>query len=154
LKDLSNNPYIDYSRYYYQIEQYLRFFSDEQILIISLEDLAKDKQGSLKRIFQFLGIDPTFSHPGFDQVHHRSKDLKRATWLKRKLLGKKGYTFLYGKAPGLFEQAVQRPELSDSLCERLTEALQADVDQLRAFSGQSLMAGACSHLVSPAVLVP
>lgn len=48
---------VESSEYIVQIESYLRYFDREQLLVLLQEDLARDPQGTMARIFDFLGID-------------------------------------------------------------------------------------------------
>ena len=49
---------IDTSRYWYQIQQYRKYFGDDQILIIFFDDLKKNPGNVLEQCFSFLGVDP------------------------------------------------------------------------------------------------
>lgn len=58
---LNNNPntnYLDRGFYSQQIKNYFKFFSPEKILIIIFEeDFIKQRDETVKRIFNFLGVD-------------------------------------------------------------------------------------------------
>jgi Sulfotransferase domain len=41
------------------IRRYLETFGSERVLVLFLTELAADTRGELKRIFEFLGVDPT-----------------------------------------------------------------------------------------------
>ncbi len=58
-----NNPlglpsFIQSSQYITQIEQYLKFFAPEQLLVVFQEDLANNPDRLLREIFEFIGVDP------------------------------------------------------------------------------------------------
>jgi hypothetical protein len=56
---LTSDPfYVWSSSYGLQLEQYLACCRREQILVVRSEDLRRDRQAALGRVFQFLGIDP------------------------------------------------------------------------------------------------
>ncbi|MCF6185590.1 MAG: sulfotransferase domain-containing protein, partial [Bacteroidales bacterium] len=57
LQNFENNHYVQTSRYYYQISQYLKFFKKEQILIIKSEDLLADRLNTLNEVFRFLSVN-------------------------------------------------------------------------------------------------
>jgi hypothetical protein len=40
-----------------QLEAYYKHFSKEQILVLSMQQLREDVQGTLKEIYDFVGID-------------------------------------------------------------------------------------------------
>jgi hypothetical protein len=49
---------IDTSRYWFQIQQYRKYFGDDQILVLFFEELKKNPEGVLTQCFKFLGVDP------------------------------------------------------------------------------------------------
>jgi hypothetical protein len=67
-----NPVYINCSRYAFQIEQYLEYFSRERLLIITSERLDRDRLASTRRIFEFLGVDPGFVPPNLSRDFYRS----------------------------------------------------------------------------------
>jgi Sulfotransferase domain len=54
---LRDPSYVDYSRYAMQIEQYLEHFPREQLLIVTSEDLRRDRVGTLGEVYEFVGVD-------------------------------------------------------------------------------------------------
>ncbi len=74
-----NTSYIVRSQYFMQMQQFLRFFDREQILIFQQSDLRDDRAATLRRVFEFVGIDPDFTHPRFEQVRHETSRKMRAT---------------------------------------------------------------------------
>lgn len=57
---LKDNFYQNVSYYALQINQYLKFFSKNQIKILTLESLKKDPFGTLKELFTWLGVDSSY----------------------------------------------------------------------------------------------
>jgi Sulfotransferase family len=49
--------FLDSSNYMMQIEQYLQYFPKEQFLFLFLDDLDKDPQSVLRKVFEFLDIE-------------------------------------------------------------------------------------------------
>lgn len=65
---LSSNPfYLTSSRYALQLEQYLEHFRHDQILVVRSEELRHKRERALARVFHFLGIDPDWRSPVFEQ---------------------------------------------------------------------------------------
>ena len=60
LATLPGNIYINRSRYFFQISQYLEFFPSENILIVTSESLSQKPRDTMRKIFQFLAVDPHF----------------------------------------------------------------------------------------------
>lgn len=89
-KAVFKNPiYIDYSRYTLQIEEYLKYFPREQLLIITAEDLRDIRQATIRQVYEFLGVDAAFVSSDLDRVFYQTKD--RAVhspiplWLRKSL---------------------------------------------------------------------
>jgi hypothetical protein len=57
LREFTNT--IDDTLYWERINTYRRCFPDSQFHVLFLEDLVRDPQAELARIFAFLGVDPT-----------------------------------------------------------------------------------------------
>jgi hypothetical protein len=66
--------YLSYSRYWLQLEQYLSWFAPEQILVITTEGLRNAREDSLRRVFEFLGVDAGFVPDNADREFYRSGD--------------------------------------------------------------------------------
>ncbi len=49
---------IDASLYLFQMEQYLKHFSREQFLLLTLDDMKKDPAATLEQVQTFLGLEP------------------------------------------------------------------------------------------------
>ncbi len=50
-------------------------------MILDQEDFRKDRADTLRRVFEFAGADPEFSHPGFERERHSTSRKTRATKL-------------------------------------------------------------------------
>ncbi len=81
-------------KYHEQLEQYLKYFKREQMLVLIYEDIRKDPVAFMRTIYSFLGIDATFvssmvneeinvartpKHVFVDRVmHHISEGLRKS----------------------------------------------------------------------------
>lgn len=54
---------LDDSHYWTRIQAFREHFSDEQIMVVFLEDLQRDPAVELARCYEFLGVDATFHNP-------------------------------------------------------------------------------------------
>jgi hypothetical protein len=95
---LENPKYINYSRYAYQIDQYLEFFPREQLLVLTAEDLLHHRVDTMSRIFGFLGVDASKVPPALDKEHYPSSK-RRARPLARKLRRLPGYRHIARLTP-------------------------------------------------------
>ncbi len=68
-----NPGYLNSSRYGFQLDRFASCFPRERILVVRTEELRDDRPGSLRRVFEFLGVDPTWKVPT-DGEHHRTAD--------------------------------------------------------------------------------
>lgn len=57
---IDNNPmYLEQSHYFLHINRWLDFFPKEQFLFLLQEEIKKDPVNEAKRLYEFLGIDPS-----------------------------------------------------------------------------------------------
>jgi hypothetical protein len=63
LADFSERSYINDSRYYRNLAPFLDVFPRERVLILSADDLKHERQATLRRVFEFVGVDPDFTCP-------------------------------------------------------------------------------------------
>ena len=114
-------------------------------MVISLEDLARDRKNTLRQVFRFLEVSPDFEREDFSQVlHSSSPKLKVLTPLGARLStlpgGKLMQSALFRivggpRASRLLYRRIEPPVLDESLRQRLIDVLAEDVAKLRAFTG-------------------
>jgi hypothetical protein len=147
LTDLDNSLDVLRSKYYMQLEQYLRYFPEPQILILTQEDLLYRRRATLQLVFRFLGVDDEFYSWRFARIVHASSQKRRKTSLGKSLsrtplmaavarlpfnLRGKLQTMLYYP----FSRRIPRPTLDADLRRALIDHLQGDINRLRAFTGR------------------
>jgi hypothetical protein len=64
---LETPAFIELSRYATQLERYLDYFDRAQILVVSREALLSDRRRTVRRVFEFLGVDPAWLPPNVEQ---------------------------------------------------------------------------------------
>jgi Sulfotransferase domain len=146
---ISAHPYVMRSKYFFQLEQYLPYFSPEQILVLAQEDLLHDRAPTMRQVFEFLEVDNTFYHPKFEQMKHRtSNDRRRKTRLGSAVsLAARDLTarfhpprWIAWKAERLLvfplSRRIERPVVSSALRERLAAELAEDANRLRELTGK------------------
>ena len=137
--------YIDQSRYFMQLEQYLRYFHQQQILLITTEDLKNRRADTLRSVAEFLEVTDQFSEFDIAQEHNRGEtallarnwwvDLVYPTWLQThsemswKL---KSPFFHLAKLGG---RVINKPRLTDEEIATLTQIFRDDVARLQDFTG-------------------
>lgn len=132
--------YVDVSRYWMQLRQYLEFFPAERILVLTSEELRTHPQDTLRRACTFLSVDA--SHRFTDTASHRNVSGQRsrvdqgvvataARWLNR--VGALPDRLALQFAPG-----VPRPTLDVDTRTWLVDSLRNDVEGLESFIGRPL----------------
>jgi hypothetical protein len=145
--DKPSNPYVMSSRYAYQLDQYREFFPDSQILVVDHHELLHRRADTLREVFEFVGVDPDFDTPAFDQLHNVREGKYRFTGLAQTLyergllmpLRTRSRVLPHGlreRIKSLLTEPVETPPLDPGLEAELKEVLRADVDRLRALTGK------------------
>jgi len=141
------NPYLSRSRYWAQLERYLRLYPADHILVLQLEALRADRFGTMQRVFRFAGVDPAFRAARFRWERHRSMRKRRKTVLGQRL-SRTWAMRLLDRMPmerrWLIEQVLYYPfsrplapvVLDGALRERVAEKLQPDIMRLREWTGE------------------
>ena len=129
-----------------QLEQYLNYFPESDILIITLEELYTHRRQTLEKVFGFLKVDNTFYSPNFEQIKNKANEKRRKSqigmllkWVSETNIGKMFSSeirrnlgqFLY--LP--FSQKIERPTIDQELRETLIDYLRDDINRLRAYTG-------------------
>ena len=141
------------SCYFTQIQRFLRYYRSDQVLIVQSEQLLSERRETLRRVFEFLGVDALFETPKFDMIRHASECKLRRRWAARLLartLGNrcvKPLEKLVSKTRPIpwrdaifspFFSRIDRPVIGEEVREKLSARLQREVDQLADLTGQSL----------------
>lgn len=62
-----DSAYVQRSLYAMQLEPYLREFERERILIVANEDLAGQREATVRRVYEFCGVDASFVSEQFER---------------------------------------------------------------------------------------
>ena len=148
LSDLDNNPYIQRSLYFMQLEQFFKFFDESRFFIVYHKDLLLKRIETLRSVFQFLDVRSDVSSAEFDIIRHPSTQKRRNTAIGmaiQRLFGDKIFLKLHGYQRHLFKKIlytpvsreIVRPTLSPDLRRRLCQVFYSDVKRLEESSGRS-----------------
>ncbi len=131
-----NSPHLVYiSMYHMQLEEYVKVFSKEQILVVDFDDLKRDPEELCNRIFSFIGAAPFSLPPEEGTVRNKTvADNKSQKLIKNRLNG-------YGRFfPGFVRRGFNRAlkivfpaketVLSDKEVQELREQLKNDMHAL------------------------
>lgn len=151
LANFEDHHFVNCSRYHMQLEQYLEYFETDRILVLTSEELRASRDATMRAVFEFLGVDPSFSSSAFEEVHYTAEEKRRNARL--------GYVFLSIAervrrsplrpylSPKLMApirtlnartaRPIPRPELDASLHRELVDYLRPEVKRLRALTKRS-----------------
>src|SRR3954451_8477086 len=73
------NPHLCGSRFGSQVERFLRHFDRSRLLVLDQADLLRERQATLRKVFEFLGVDADFDSPGFERTHNTRASKVRYT---------------------------------------------------------------------------
>lgn len=141
-----NTSYVSRSRYFMQLQRFLPHFPAERILVLDQADLREQRMSTLRRLFEFAGVDPSYRHPKFEQVRHSTSRKKRATrlgmrvqkWSRTRLgqrLPRRAWLALDAALP--LSKPISKPEgVAEALGPEVLEVLHEDAERLREHTGR------------------
>jgi hypothetical protein len=143
--DWNTNHYVMCSRYYWQLEHYLEYYSSKQILIVPSYKVKHDNSSTLRLIFNYLNVEDSYYSTEYTQQFHRTDAKRRRGRVSSLILDApiiktiKGYVPEAVKSPlkKWTRSPVAKPDLPESLQHRLRDYFRPDVEALRSFSGET-----------------
>lgn len=138
--------YLTRSHYYAQLQRFLRLYPREQILVIEQQELRDRRLETLRRIFEFVDVDPGFSHPGFATERHRTSRKRRATPVTRLI---RSFDRRSGRVRAArfraavgsvipFGRSIEVPNVREALPPEALRSLREDAERLRELTGLEL----------------
>jgi len=137
-QELANNHYVKTSQYGYQLEQFLPYYSLNNILILTLEELFQDRLNTLKKVFKFLEIDSDFLHSHFSNIYHKSSEKRRRTHIGEKLRLLPAGGFLCKVLSPIATEKVDKPGLNIQTEKRLRAFFHEDMTKFRILTSLEL----------------
>lgn len=137
--ELADSPYVLQGRYHLQLTQFLEHYPQDQVLVLVQEELMRHREEALRRVFGFVGVDPSFwtqeytvlANTAADKVG-RSAVRGRARRLTR-MLPPRAAT----RAETLLARS-GRPQIDRSLRTRFAAHFADDARELRQLTGLEL----------------
>lgn len=99
---------IAHGLYWTNLNTYLRWFSEEQILIVFLEDFANDPNTELKRCFRHIGVDPDCDITAPSRAINSGAEKRADRLLARVLRRTPAFQTLKDKTPQRHRQWLKR----------------------------------------------
>jgi hypothetical protein len=141
---------LDASVYGVQVQNILRYFPSEQLLVLEAQELQERREDTLRKVFDFLGVEREFYSPLFQHKRHDSRFHAYPNKIGRKILRHPAMRMLERKLPTPFFYhfrnglntvfAGKKPTVSvdPELQEKLSVEFQQDTEKLRKLTGLSL----------------
>jgi len=143
------NALVASSRYGSQLDDYLRRFPRDRVLVLDLADLAEDVVATMGRVFAFLGLEVPADLSPETLTRHNTLEEKVALppWLMAVRRGPlvRAWRRLPERPRHLVSHLawrrtgakVARPTLDEDTLAKLREALRPEVERLRELTGQA-----------------
>lgn len=136
---LEKNPeLIDIGRYALQLEQWLKVCSPESVLLVFSESFSRDPARQVRRVMQFLGLDPAeLQLPPRERSNDSTHLVRRSRlrWLLRdSTLGRVVRPYVPGVIPRLYRRSLTRrsqPVVTSKVKAELARIFDEDLRQLR-----------------------
>jgi hypothetical protein len=148
LTEPRNNVYLNRSRYYMQLEQYLEYYAASRILILTQEELSRRRSETLQKVFRFVEVDETLCRSGFSERRNKSADKRRRNRMGL-LVSQTPGIGLFDRLPAhlkrhvervaywLLWDKIERPIWDEKVRQKLVDSLRDDIERLRAHTGIS-----------------
>jgi len=147
-----DQTYVTRSMYWMQLQPYLERFERSQIEIITQEELQSDREGTMRRAFEFAGVDPSFTSEQFDREWEKSTAKESGQYQRMeklvKLPGFRSFDRNFDRLPESMRWMVEKvvhdpdqpsapkPELPAEIRDRLLSYFGEDVAALQDFAGR------------------
>lgn len=146
--------YVEEGRYATHLERYLQHFPASQILVLVYEDSLRDPTGFIRRVYDFIGVDPGFRSSMLGQRVGESR-VPRSAWVERAILRggwlmrrrlTRGMWWVAKRAGvgrrlrGANTAALARPELPPDERDRLAGMFAEEIRRLERFLNRDLTA--------------
>jgi len=142
LQDKANNPYILYSLYFFQLEQFLKHFNKDDILIITTDNLLHNREQTLNSIFKHINIEIIDKPISNIKTHTRQS---KKSWNRIGKIVRRSpkyfnyYNYYLSKLPKSYTSRVERllcrpikePVINDSNFQHLSKLFSDDLASLQ-----------------------
>jgi hypothetical protein len=135
-----SNPYVAGSRYGHQLQRYADVFGLDRVLVVDQLDLRAQRRETLRRVFEFAGVDADFWTPAFDvEVNTAASKLEVNAfggWLEDRLGGRRRFGVRPSRVRFLTARRLRRPSLDARSRARLVAELAPDIAKFRELTGR------------------
>jgi len=143
---LHNPRYLDYSLYAMQIDRYMEHFPREQLLVVVSDELRDARETTLRRIYEFLGVNNDWAATTSSLEFNRTRGKRRPRGMASRAIRRvPGAPALARWTPKPVRRAAHnlttleldpsRATISEDVRHRLEGMLRDDVSRLRTYLG-------------------
>jgi hypothetical protein len=141
----ANTSYVVRSEYHMQLQRFLAHYPLDRILVLEQEELRTQPVETLRRVFEFAGVDPGFTHPQIGKERHQTSRKMRASRLAVRLermsrsrpgrmMPKNLWLAIDEKLP--MRRSIERPDVRAALGPEVLQVLREDAERLRELTGR------------------
>lgn len=140
-----DDRYVERSLYWMQISAFLEYYAPSRIHVVAMDDLANERRATMRGVFDFLGVEPSFYGPTHAIRKHRSAGKRRKTrlgaWIattraarRIEALPERWRVPLVQLLYLPFSRELERPLLAEAVRLDLVERLRQDANLFREFA--------------------
>lgn len=143
--------YVIRSQYFAQLQRFLKHYDRSQILVLEQNDLLNQRCDTLREVFELLGVDPDFEHPGFSKLRHRTVRKRRLTRVEMVVRRVRRGDGVGSRLPDVIwspveigskawrraQRPIERPNIKEILEPEVLDVLREDAERLQDFTGRS-----------------
>jgi len=135
------NPYLNGSRYFRNVKDFVDLYPLDRFLIVTSEELRDARQATLRRVFAFLDVDPEFAGPGVAMEWHRTETKYTRRTNPLSSFVRQTWRSLTFRGPQPIRPA-SPPDvaLNDAAREWLINKLRPDIERLQKLAGRQFEA--------------
>jgi len=148
LADFENNPYLERTKYYFQITQYTEYYPLSRTLIISAEELQSSGEATIAKVLKYLNVNcENYKYRLNKEIHisrkkrRKNKVGRNITLLIRKLIGNRVHANIRWPIENVFNypfsKQIERPHIDQSLQNEVLDYLKDDINKFRDLTGMA-----------------
>lgn len=130
----ADSNYLLTSRYYWQLNHYLKFYPRSHFLLIDSDELKRHRKKALSRVYRFLNVDDFYEDEIIEKNRHSSKVKTKRSKINSRILSTNVGDFLKKMIPEegkliykkLTEKKLNQPELPDPFRQKLKHYFEED----------------------------
>ena len=129
--------HIPRSMYHLQLTRFLEHYPMERVMLLEQEELRDDRRGTLRRVYEFLGVDEEFWRASFNEPRLETATRGRRTPLGAflaKRLKPRHWRRIRDRRP--FTMPYEQEPMPEDLRAEVVERIRADVSAFRELTGR------------------